>query len=174
MLKLVKPSKKYQKTFIEGVKEIQRIDEGKGMDLQRLDIKAVEKDFFAYLRKLKDNESGYNLPKGYVCNSDFWLIDNNKFVGKVGLRHKLTPKLRNVGGHIGYIIRPSCREKGYGSKILALALKKAKLLGIKKVLVTCAEKNIGSKKIIEKNGGKLFSRSKIESGIMELRYWVKT
>ena len=51
------------------------------------------------------------------------------------------------------IIRPSKRNQGYGKKILQLALLKAKALGINKVLITCDETNIASKKIIEASDG---------------------
>jgi len=68
--------------------------------------------------------------------------------------------LRNIGGHIGFNIRPSERRRGYGTAILALTLEKAKELRLKRVLVTCDDNNVASAKIIEKNGG-----------ILEDKYW---
>ena len=50
---------------------------------------------------------------------------------------------------------PCYREKGYGTKSLNLALKKCKELGLKTVLITCMDSNIGSIKIIENNYGEL-------------------
>lgn len=46
-------------------------------------------------------------------------------------------------------------------------------LGITKVLVTCNANNIGSKKIIEANGGVLENAVEMGEGKpMKLRYWI--
>ncbi|MBD3331077.1 GNAT family N-acetyltransferase [Candidatus Peregrinibacteria bacterium] len=74
--------------------------------------------------------------------------------------------------HIGYYIRPSARQKGYGTKILELGLIKAKELGLQEVLLTCYESNIASKKIIEKNKGK-FQDKVYDEGESKLKYWIK-
>jgi predicted acetyltransferase len=47
------------------------------------------------------------------------------------------------GDHIGGAVRPTKRQKGYGTKILSLGPKRCKELGIKKVLVVCDKVNIG-------------------------------
>lgn len=72
-------------------------------------------------------------------------------VGVVRVRHQDI----STAGHIGYDISPSYRNKGYGTQILKLALVEAEKIGIKEVMVTCDVDNIASKKIIEKNNGKL-------------------
>ena len=56
-------------------------------------------------------------------------------------------------GNIGYGIRPSERNKGYGTLLLELLLEKCRELGMKEVSVSCLEKNIASKRVIEKNNG---------------------
>ncbi|MCD4817877.1 MAG: GNAT family N-acetyltransferase [Candidatus Cloacimonetes bacterium] len=81
-------------------------------------------------------------------------------------------KLRIEGGHIGYGIRPSARNQGYGTKILELALKKVSEIGIKKVLVTCDKQNIHSARIILKNGGKFDSEIEYNNKIVQ-RYWIE-
>lgn len=63
------------------------------------------------------------------------------------MRHSSTENLLREGWHIGYDIRPTKRQKGYGKKILALALPKAKEKGLTKVLITCTETNTESKKL---------------------------
>lgn len=96
-----------------------------------------------------------NLPENWVPDSTFWLVtDNNRVVGAVNIRHGLSEKLFNCGGHVGYGIRPSERRKGYATKLLALALEKTKELGINKVLVVCDQSNLASERTIIKNGGK--------------------
>lgn len=132
------------------------------------------KDFGRYVEDRLDWKKGKSLPDGWVPASTFWLIrDDNIIVGTSSLRHELTEHLRNIGGHIGYNIRPSERGKGYGTAILALTLEKAKELGLKRVLVTCDDNNIASAKVIEKNGGTL--EDKYWSDELEQpkrRYWI--
>ena len=117
--------------------------------------KAIE-DFGKYVQERLDWKSGRSLPDGWVPASIFWLVrSDNVILGVSSLRHELTDHLRRIGGHIGYNIRPSQRRRGYGAAILALTLKEARKVGLKKALVTCDDDNIASVKIIEKNGGKL-------------------
>ena len=101
------------------------------------------------------------------------MIDKNAFIGRLSLRHELNEFLLKIGGHIGYEIRPSRRKQGYGTEILRLGLEKAKELGLHRVLVTCDEDNIGSKKIIEHNGGKFENSIEIDGDkVKKLRYWI--
>ena len=52
-------------------------------------------------------------------------------------------------------------------------MKKAKELGLSKVLVTCDEDNIASIKIIERNGGKLEDMYQEEKmTVPKRRYWI--
>ncbi|MBW5448089.1 GNAT family N-acetyltransferase [Cohnella sp. CFH 77786] len=88
------------------------------------------------------------------------------------MRHRLNEKLLEIGGHIGYGIRPSERRKGYATEILKQALSKAKDLGISEALVTCDKENIGSAKTIIKNGGLLGSEA-VVNGTAIQRYWIK-
>ena len=108
-------------------------------------------NFNEYVDDLYKYSKGIDLPKGWVTTSTFWLIDNNEVVGVVRVRHQ------DVGtdGHIGYDIAPDYRKKGYGTQILKLALVEAEKIGIKEVMVTCNIDNSFSRKIIEKNNGKL-------------------
>lgn len=104
---------------------------------------------------LLDSAEGKNIPEGWVPDSTFWLVnEKNRVLGAVNIRHALTERLLNSGGHIGYGIRPSERRKGYATQILSLALEKTRELGIEKVLVVCDAANIASKRTILKNGGK--------------------
>lgn len=108
-------------------------------------------DFEGYLRELNNYSKGIDLPDGDVVVSTYWLIDNDDVVGVVRVRHHDV----ECDGHIGYDISPSHRNRGYGSHILRLALEKAREIGIEVVFITCCVDNISSKKIIEKNNGKL-------------------
>jgi GNAT superfamily N-acetyltransferase len=95
------------------------------------DADLARKDFTAYLQKLAEVSRDLNLPSGIVPMTIYWLVKDDEVVlGESRLRHSLTPALKHHGGHLGYVIRPSQRQKGYGTLILALTLEKARdLLG---------------------------------------------
>jgi predicted acetyltransferase len=108
-----------------------------------------------------------------VASTELWLVEGETFIGRVSLRHTLTAGLLQRGGHIGYYVRPSERHRGYGKAILTLVLQEARQMGIKKVLITCDETNIASKKIIEANGGVLENVAVLRKGNpATLRYWI--
>jgi len=130
-------------------------------------------DFSAMVEELRAEESGENLPEGWVPASTYWLItENKKIVGAVNIRHQLTVALLQSGGHIGYGIRPSERRKGYATQILALSLLKAKELGIDKALVVCDATNLASERTILKNGGLADESFVEEDGNIVNRYWI--
>lgn len=164
--RLTKPSLAYKESFLEAVKEF----EAKGENVYMHGTKP-NANFDELLLKIKEREEGINLPADRVPQTELWFIEDGKFIGWTKIRHRLNDNLLIQGGHIGYAVRPSERNKGYGTKILELALSEAKRLGIDKVLVTCDDDNIGSVKIIEKNGGVL--ENKVESkGKLKRRYWI--
>lgn len=94
------------------------------------------------------------LKPGRVGAHFFWLVDDaiGDFIGEITIWHRLTEELSRYGGHIGYGIRFSRWNQGFGTQMLALALEEAKKLGLSKVLITCDDDNIGSARVMEKNG----------------------
>jgi len=172
-MKLVLPSVQYKKSFLDALEEYYVDNSGYRRDLFELNIDDLRNDFDSYIARVLSESVGENLLEGYVPQTTYWLIDKDEFIGRVSIRHRLTKILLEEGGHIGYDIRPSKRKKGYGKKILAVALPKAKELGLSKILVTCDDTNEGSKKIIESNGGILENRLKLHEGKpAKLRYWI--
>ncbi|MBI4234852.1 GNAT family N-acetyltransferase [Candidatus Peregrinibacteria bacterium] len=166
-MKLIKPTKKYEQSWKAALAEFQA-EERKGF----WNWEKEPDNLDDYMKQTRNNEKGKGLSESFVPSTTYWLIDNDEFVGHTNIRHKLNEHYRKIGGHIGYYIRPSARKKGYGTKILKLALKKARRLGLKKVLITCDESNIASQKVIEKNKGKF--QDKIPSDPEpKLRYWIE-
>lgn len=167
-MELVPPSIKYKQSYLTALQE------GKNETGPTIPPKPKVGQSFAEFVKNKIEESeGLHLPKGWVPATELWFVDKNEFIGSVNIRHLLTSHLLQIGGHIGYWIRPTKRKLGYGKKILKLALAEAKNLSIKKVLVTCDNTNIGSQKIIEKNGGIL--ENIVDNGRdnpKKRRYWI--
>ena len=119
------------------------------------------KEIDDYIKKLIDVSNGVGIKQEYVPQTVYWLYIDDKVVGISKLRHYLNDKLRKKGGNIGFCIRPSERRKGYGTILLSETLKKAETMGISKALITCDETNTASRKIIEKNSGKL---EKVQDG----------
>ena len=95
-----------------------------------------------------------NLRPDRVGEDKYWLVDDEKmrFLGEIAIRHRLNDALLQRGGHIGYGVRYSEWNRGYGTRMLALALEKAKEMHISPVLVTCNDDNYASARVIEKNG----------------------
>jgi predicted acetyltransferase len=108
-------------------------------------------------------------PEGHVPSSSLWWVEDDEYVGRIAVRHRLTPQLREVGGHIGYDVRPSARRRGHATAMLQAALPVARSLGIESALLTCDVDNLASRKTIERNGGVLEDQ---RGG--KLRFWVPT
>ncbi|WP_345473093.1 GNAT family N-acetyltransferase [Glutamicibacter ectropisis] len=118
---------------------------------------ANPRDFGLWVQLLKDlaNPDFAPLP-GFVSQSTLWVVENEQYLGAVSLRHELgNDYLKEVGGHIGYGIRPSARRRGLAKLALAGALEQARDLGLPRVLITCNDSNIGSARTIESCAGVL-------------------
>ena len=106
-------------------------------------------------------------PEGLVPCTYRWIVDGAEFVGYVAVRHALTPFLLEVGGHIGYAVRPSRRGEGHATRAFVQSLDVARGLGLDRVLVTCDDDNAPSAAVIEHGGGVL---EDVRGG--KRRYWV--
>ncbi len=129
--------------------------------------------FEEWLNELEYYKKEENLPKDFAPQTTYLAIEKNKIVGFINIRWKAVPKLLGMGGFIGYSIVPSQRGKGYGREMLRLALKEIPKTKFEKVLITCKDFNIASKKVIEKNGGILENTYyNEENKNTYLRYWI--
>ncbi len=165
---LTEPSERYQASYLEALQEFQA--EGRHLEPPLEEIAADFARFVQHLRELADHTK---LKPGWVPGSDFWLIDGSDYIGRLSLRHELNEHLLQMGGHIGYEIRPSRRRQGYGKLILKYGLDRAKTFGLERVLLTCDEDNLGSRKIIESQGGMLENIIELERWPVPVcRYWI--
>ena len=132
-------------------------------------------EFVEFLARLRRQSEGRDFSPGQVPQTTYLLRRaDGVLLGTSRLRHRITPELEIEGGHIGYDIRPSERRRGYGTRIFALTLQKARGLGLPRVLVTCDDDNVGSARVIERNGGRLQDRViSPHSGKPIRRYWIE-
>lgn len=176
MLELVEPAIEYQESFLTTWQEV--LDAGEdgqswfnwGRDEKIDDLQDPESfqnwiDTMKEFRDIKSrvSEDGTIL----VANTVLWPILDSEVIGRVSIRHELTPALLEIGGHIGYIIRPKYRRQGHATELLRQSLAVSRELGINPVLVTCDETNTGSRQVIEANGGVL---EDVRFG--KRRYWI--
>lgn len=118
-----------------------------------------------------------SLPMGYSLSFIYLFLDEeDNLLGIVDIRPEaLThPHLKQYGGHIGYNIKPSLRNKHLGTSMLKDVLILCKNeFKLDKVLITCLKNNIASRKVILNNGG-IYETEVLYPPTNELleRYWI--
>jgi predicted acetyltransferase len=109
----------------------------------------------AYLEKRERDRKGLDIPPSWVPSTFLAAEADGRLVGRVSIRHELNAKLIEIGGHIGYGVRPQFRRRAHAKEILRQALVVARSLGVEDVLVTCDADNVASSTVIERLGGVL-------------------
>lgn len=175
MIKLIDADKKYLVQYKEAYSCTMKNINDK--IIKKHNLMFLNPDDVDVVQRYMDNRDITKLPEGYVPSYDYFLVDDDKFIGVIHIRIRLTDNLLKYGGHIGYGINPKYWNKGYGTKLLELGLEKAKeLVEEDNVLITCDDDNIGSYKIIENNGGILENKvinSDDDETFLTRRYWIK-
>ncbi len=168
MVKLIIPSEDYLQSYIEAYDEYaeNNVSAYSFTDASSCDI----------FEKFDRYRNERNLPTDRVGEDKYWLVDDERslFIGEIAIRHRLNDALARRGGHIGYGIRSSEWNRGYGTKMLAMALEKAKDMRISPVLITCNDDNLASARVMEKNGFVLADRIMVWTDgkeILTRRYW---
>ncbi|OYD60748.1 GNAT family N-acetyltransferase [Rhodococcus sp. OK302] len=138
-------------------------------------------DFKQWVQELNAQPHGPQTPDT-VPATNWWITHDDRYLGAIQLRHSLNDFLADLGGHIGYGIRPTERRKGVVTIALRQVLDHAATeIGLDEVLITCDDTNIGSQRTIEAAGGVLhhvrhpdkYSHDRGFEG-KTLHYWVPT
>ncbi len=174
MISLVAPDVRFHRSYLAAQDEFDAAGEGT-RDGDGVWVEAPEGDFagveftraeletpagferFVSHRRGQVREDAPRTP-GHVPCTFLWVVDDeqpDEHLGSLAIRHRLTPFLIEIGGHIGYSVRPSARGRGIATEALRLSLPLCRDLGMDEVLVTCSEDNLASASVIEANGGVL-------------------
>lgn len=103
--------------------ELRRLSPDDGRDVYDMlqELPKDENEFKMWLVKSNYISNGIGLEEWMVPQNTYWLYIDGRPVGMGKLRHYLTDKLMEEGGHCGYAIRPSQRSKGYGKILLKVS-----------------------------------------------------
>ncbi|MGI8906860.1 MAG: GNAT family N-acetyltransferase [Candidatus Sumerlaeaceae bacterium] len=171
-LELVDPTEEYEAEYDAMIAEILADGNTCGYSGYMLHDRG-DSNFAQYVGKLRDEAAGLNLPEGRIPQTTFWLLENGKrLAGEIRLRHTLTPSLLQRGGNIGYIVRPSFRNRGCATFMVQQVLDRARKRGIDQVLITCDAENAASISVIQKCGGQL-DEQKVTPDQDWLRFWIR-
>lgn len=149
---LEKPSVIRKNDALEYIKEI--LDNNKSDTDGTNKLKYYIDNYEEWLNKLENDEKVIPCEDSVPSKTFFFVRENdNKIIGMTHIRLVLNKKLADIGGHIGYSIRPSERQKGYSKIQLYLALIECQKNGLGIIMLDCLKDNIGSSKTITSLGG---------------------
>jgi predicted acetyltransferase len=173
-VRLVDPTKRLHESWLESRDEWGRGEHQAGSGLwsaEHLDVDTLA-GFSAWLDLLR-READTSVPPepGKVHASYWWIVEGETYLGAITERHEHNDFLLEVGGHIGYGVRPSARGRGLARWALAAVLPRAAALGLERVLVTCDDDNVASIRTIESNGGVL-EDVRGTGAERKRRYWI--
>lgn len=172
-LKLVKPTIEYKNQVMDYRQEFYDNNENSFDGCAGLEDVNSYEEWIDFDKRLSEKYG-----EGYVPSNVYLAVrkEDEKLVGIIDLRLRLSDFLFNFGGNIGYSVAPSQRRKGYAKEMLGLILEKAKESGLEKVLLTCDKQNIASSKTIIHNGGILENEVIDKAGLSHSgtiqRYWI--
>ncbi|WP_374472980.1 GNAT family N-acetyltransferase [Phenylobacterium sp.] len=154
--RLIRPDAACMASFVEAMREGYSRDNLRAETPQTIAQIAAEPE--AFVRQLLNPPTTIVLPDGSlgerVPETHFWAVEGDAFLGSISVRHRLNAVLEQWGGHIGYAVRPSARRRGLATGMLAETLGWCREnLPLERVMLTVAEDNPASQRVIEKNGG---------------------
>jgi len=153
-MKFVFPTIDYKDKAIDYINEFYEYESeinGSGS----LDRFLKESSYEKWLDKLINSMDIANLQEPKVPGLIYFYIReaDDRIIGMINIRLALNDFLRKEGGHIGYSVRPTERQNGYATDMLAEGVKVCEKIGIREVLVSCDKENLASSGVIKNCGG---------------------
>lgn len=108
-----------------------------------------------FLKSVEEQRLGLYPSQYRVRAVQLAAIVDDELVGRASVRFELNEFFAAEGGHIGYVVLPEHRRKGFATEILRQAIVIARAGGVDPVLVFCSDSNVGSFTAIERCGGVL-------------------
>jgi predicted acetyltransferase len=169
---LIVPTSRLHVAWIESRDEWGRGVHQDGAGLRPTDDPDSVEGFAAWVGRLRDEEDlAKPVAADWVHCTYRWMVEGDRVLGAISLRHALNDLLIDVGGNIGYGVRPSERGKGLAGWAVGLMLGEARRLGLSRVLITCSPGNVASARTIEKAGG-VFEDVRGTGDHEVRRYWI--
>ncbi|MFZ6035928.1 MAG: GNAT family N-acetyltransferase [Patescibacteria group bacterium] len=166
MLRLEVIHERHRRAYLEAAKEFFDQPEPDADFFYEL----AHDDFTEVVRRYHNRARGIDLPPAYAQEYKYLLMDGDVVVGRGGIRPEPNDEHMRSHGHIGYVIRPSCRNRGYGTAALTLLLRRSAELGIREPIIVCKPDNHASLNIIKKMGGAFLDTVTLPDGSTRTRY----
>jgi predicted acetyltransferase len=141
--RLIEPTTAVRESFLAG-ERADCLARGTSMDW----LECADDDFHAFVAQQRGVQLRWDVPTTF-----YWYVSGDHYLGTLVVRHRLTPELTDVGGHVGYHIVAPWQRQGHATRMLAAGLVECRRLGLKEVLLTCATDNEPSRRVILANGG---------------------
>ncbi|MBG0562137.1 GNAT family N-acetyltransferase [Actinoplanes aureus] len=172
MPELIEPTVRLHEAWIESRDEWGRGVHQPGAGLRPDDDVDSAAGFATWVARLR-READTSIPaaEGLVHCTYRWIVDGDRLLGTIALRHTLNDFLLEAGGHIGYGIRPSERGRGLATFALGEIQAEARKLGLDRLMISCDVSNPASARVIERHGGILEDIRETPLGTTK-RYWV--
>ncbi len=139
-LRLVPPDSRYRESFLAFIDELG----AEAIRYREFDV-FEDDDFDVYVADLRGSED--------AAYQYLWLVEDEAVIGHAYVDYDRESFAKYRDGQVDYIIRPSKRRQGYGTRLLALLKEHGRARGMSRLLISCLRDNVGSRRIILANGG---------------------
>jgi len=146
---VIKPNEKYLDEYLAACKESYDYDVKEWMPVELDDFDNWKT---RALRLCEMLECGDGLPEGIPRMITYWCVEQDKFIGEIQIRPFLSVEEAKVVGHIGYAVRYSMWNKGYGTKLLTYAVERLQEMNVNPIYIACHIDNEGSNRVSQKVG----------------------
>src|SRR5687767_2182541 len=118
-LALVRPALELVPSYLEFIEEMRAL----GETIWSSRVPEPEDGHDAFVARLLAKETAPPPPPAVPETVHWAVVDDDRVVGLIALRHELDARLAQYGGHVGYEVRPSCRRQGIATEMLRLLLR---------------------------------------------------